>query len=191
MKEQTLVLLKPDCVQRGLIGQIISRFERCGLKIVAMKMKLADEQTAAQHYIADDAWCNAIGEKQRASYAKKGVSVTKTNSELGKDVQNKLITFLQKSPVIAMVLQGHDAIAHVRKLVGTTAPKDSAPGTIRGDFSFDTYTLSDAQNRPLYNIIHASSEESEAKREIAVWFSESEIHEWTRIDETILYDTYK
>ncbi|RME53380.1 nucleoside-diphosphate kinase [Candidatus Woesearchaeota archaeon] len=187
LQEQSLVLLKPDAVQRGLVGEIISRFERCGLKLIAMKMVYPNEQLAGEHYAADEEWLVMVGEKQKEAYKKKGVVVEESEREIGLRVREQLMQFLSMSPVVALVLQGHNAVAHIRKLVGATSPGDAPPGTIRGDYSFDTYQLADASRRPIQNLIHASGTVEEAKREIAVWFSKEELHEWTRIDETLLY----
>jgi nucleoside-diphosphate kinase len=187
MNEHTLVLIKPDAVQRALVGEIISRFERCGLKIIGMKMVLPTEAQAGMHYADDEGWKFSVGTKQKKSYAAKGKVIEKTEVELGNIVRNNLIDFLTMSPIIALAIQGHNAVAHVRKIVGETSPQDSAPGTIRGDYSFDTYQLADVSKRPLQNLIHASSEVDEANRELDIWFKKEELHEWKRIDEELLY----
>ena len=187
MIQKTLVLVKPDGVQRGLIGEFITRFERCGLKIIAMKMAYPNEQLAGDHYIADEEWLVTVGKKQKDAYAKKGITLEKEEREIGLGVRNQLIDFLTMSPIVALVLQGHNAVAHVRKIVGETSPQDSAPGTIRGDYSFDTYELADNSKRPIQNLIHASGKSEEAEREINLWFNEEELHSWTRIDEALLY----
>jgi len=191
MIEQTFVILKPDAVHRGLIGEIVSRFERCGIKIVATKMVYPDETTIGEHYAADDEWLNSVGEKQIASYKKKGIEITDEPKKLGLKVRNNLVDFLRLSPSIAFVLEAHNAVAHVRKLVGETSPEASAPGTIRGDFSFDTYELADKLGRAVQNLIHASSSVEEAKREIDLWFKSEEIHSWKRVDEELLYRVNK
>ncbi len=187
MIEQTLVLIKPDAVQRGLIGEILSRFERCGLKIVAMKMKYADADLAGQHYANDEAWMQSVGEKTIESYKKQGKELGRSAIEHGQIVRQGLMHFLSMSPIIAFVLEGHNAVKHVRKIVGPTAPSDAQPGTIRGDYSFDTYALADTSNRPIQNLIHASGEVDEAKREIGIWFTQQEIYAWKRVDEELLY----
>lgn len=187
MKEKTLVLIKPDGVQRGLVGEILARFEKCGLKIVGMKMMYPTEKLAGDHYIADENWLQTVGEKQKEAYAKKGISIDAPERELGLKVRDQLIDFLTMSPIMAFVLEGHNAVKHVRKMVGSTSPADAAPGTIRGDFSFDSYALADVSKRPIQNLIHASGEIEEAQREIPLWFEKSEIHEWDRIDESLLY----
>ncbi len=187
MIEKTLVLLKPDAVQRALIGEIISRFEKSGLKIVAIKMVYADKESAGNHYADDEVWLKSVGEKTLASYEKKGMKLNRTALEQGQIIREWLISYLSMSPIIAMVIEGHNAVAHVRKICGPTAPSDASPGTIRGDYSFDTYILGDKSNRPIQNLIHSSGNPDEAKREILIWFKSSEIYVWKRIDEDLLY----
>lgn len=187
MIQRTLVLVKPDGVQRGLVGEFISRFERCGLKIAAMKMVYPNEELAGNHYIADEEWLLTVGKKQKESYAKKGLTIDTPERDIGLTIRMQLIDFLTMSPIVALVFEGHNAVAHVRKIVGATSPSDAAPGTIRGDFSFDTYQLADNSKRPIQNLIHASGEVHEAEREIKLWFNDNEIHSWTRIDEALLY----
>lgn len=185
--QRTLVLIKPDGVQRGLVGEILSRFERCGLKVVGMKMVYPDEKLAGDHYIADEEWLANVGEKAKAAYKKQGVTVDKTEREIGLTIREQLMQYLVMSPVVAFALEGHNAVAHVRKMVGSTSPGDAAAGTIRGDLSFDTYALADGTKRPIQNLIHASGAVEEAEREIPLWFNDSEIHEWERVDEALLY----
>ncbi|MFA6072698.1 MAG: nucleoside-diphosphate kinase [Candidatus Woesearchaeota archaeon] len=185
--ESTLVILKPDAVQRGLVGEIVSRFEKCGLKIVGMKMVYPDEKLAGDHYIADENWLTTVGKKSKAAYEKKGITLDKTDREIGVEIRQYLIKYLTMSPVVALVIKGHNAVAHVRKIVGATSPGDAMPGTIRGDFSFDTYQLADDCTRPIQNLIHASGEVCETQREIKLWFKDVEIHDWRRIDEDLLY----
>ena len=185
--EKTLVIIKPDGVQRGLVGEIISRFEKVGYKIIAMKMAYADKELAGKHYEADDEWVEEVGRKQRASYEKKGVKLEKNNKELGSQVRDYLISYISMSPVVALIIEGHNAIAHVRKICGPTSPQDSAPGTIRGDMAFDSYQLADSSERPIQNLIHASGSVEEAKREISLWFKPEDIHAWKRVDEILLY----
>ena len=187
MKEKTLVLLKPDAVQRGLIGEIISRFERCGLKVIGMKMQYADKELAGEHYIADEEWMRIVGEKSKGSYRKRGIELEETEMEIGARIRDQLMDYLSMSPVIALCLEGHNAVKHVRKIVGVTAPADAAPGTIRGDYSFDTYQMADTLERPLQNLIHASGEVDEAEREINVWFDKEELFEWQHLEEVLLY----
>ncbi|MBI5398049.1 nucleoside-diphosphate kinase [Candidatus Woesearchaeota archaeon] len=185
--EKTLVLLKPDAVQRGLVGEIISRFERAGLKIVAMKMQYAGADQAGKHYLDDEAWMKAVGEKTQKTYAAKGLKMARTPIEHGRMVREQLMDFLSMSPIISLVIEGHNAVAHVRKITGPTSPEHAAPGTVRGDYSIDTYQLADTSSRPLQNLIHASESVVEAKREITVWFNPDEIYVWERADEHLLY----
>ncbi|MBI4738473.1 nucleoside-diphosphate kinase [Candidatus Woesearchaeota archaeon] len=185
--EKTLVLLKPDAVQRGLVGEIISRVERAGLKIVAMKMQYAGADQAGKHYADDEAWMKAVGEKTQKTYAAKGLKMARAPIEHGRMVREQLIDFLSLSPIISLVIEGHNAVAHVRKIAGATSPEHAAPGTVRGDYSMDTYQLADTSSRPLQNLIHASESAAEAKREINVWFNPDEIYVWKRVDEHLLY----
>ena len=185
--ERTLVLLKPDAVQRGLIGEIMTRFERCGLKVVAMKLERATKELAGKHYADDEKWLLSVGEKTIASYEKKGIKLSRTALEQGQLVRKQLMDSIAMSPIVALVLEGHNAVAHVRKIVGSTAPADAVPGTIRGDYSFETYQFADLMERPIQNLIHASGAVDEAEREIVVWFSAKEIHTWLRADDALLY----
>lgn len=187
MIEKTLVLLKPDSVQRGLIGEIISRFERVGLKIIGMKMVYADEKLAGEHYADDEEWYKSVGEKASNAAKKRGVEEKRTPVEIGMAVRDMLMSYISMSPVIALVLEGHGAVKLVRKLVGDTNPQSSAPGTIRGDYTIDSYALADTSGRPIQNLIHASGEVHEAEREIKLWFKDEELHAWKRVDEALIY----
>ncbi|MEI6731485.1 MAG: nucleoside-diphosphate kinase [archaeon] len=180
--EKTLVLLKPDAIQRSLMGKIITRFEDTGLKIVAMRLIWAEEEIARNHYPLDEEWAKGMFEKTKASYEKAGKKVPyKTHVEMGKTIQKRLVTFLKESPVLALVLEGPHAVEIVRKMVGSTEPKSSAPGTIRGDFSsVESYAISDKKERAARNLIHASDSVENAKREIAVWFTEKEIYNYKK-----------
>lgn len=186
-RERSLVLIKPDGVQRGLVGEIITRFEKCGLKIVGMKLVYPSEKLAGEHYAENEEWLISVGTKTKKSYEKKGIKLDKTELEIGKEIRTQLLSYLTLSPIVALCLEGHNAIKHIRKIIGHTSPGEAAPGTIRGDLSFDTFQLADGANRPIQNLIHASGEVHEAKREVALWFSKEEIHDWKRIDEALLY----
>jgi len=187
MIQRTLVLLKPDAVLRGIVGEIVSRFERSGLKIVAAKMVTVDENLAGNHYEEDMEWILNVGKKSLKSYKERGLELNETEEQIGRRIRESLIKYLIIGPVLALVLESHDAIKHVRKLVGKTSPSDSAPGTIRGDYSFDTHQLGDSLNRPIQNLIHASDSVKAAEREIELWFNKDELHSWKRIDESLLY----
>lgn len=155
--EQTLVVLKPDTVQRGISGEIITRFERAGLKIVGMKMVAPDEKHFHEHY--------------------EGIS--KLISRWGEEIYHVTLSQLTEGPVVAMVLEGVEAVTHVRKMVGATDPKDSLPGTIRGDYTHVTRAYTNERGGTLPNMLHASGDAEEAKKEIALWFNESELYGYT------------
>ena len=178
MIEKTLVLLKPDAVQKKLTGKIISRFEESGLKIKAMKMLKANEDLAKQHYFLDEQWAKNVFEKTKASYEKeKKPFKYKSSMDLGKTIQKWNMQFLQEGPVIALIIEGPHAIELVRKMIGSTEPRSAQPGTIRGDFaSTESYEIADAQNRVLRNLVHASDSQKTAEREISLWFKSEEIH---------------
>lgn len=185
--ERTLVLVKPDGVQRALVGEIISRFERPGFKIIAMKMVWADPSLAGKHYADDQAWLKSVGDKTIAGYAKKGISVNDDALTIGNRVRQQLMDFIAMSPVVALVLEGHGVIDKVRKIVGETNPAAAMPGTIRGDYSLDSYGLADDCGRPIQNLIHASDAPATAEKEIALWFNAEELHPYQRVDEAFLY----
>ena len=151
MIERTLVLIKPDGVERGLIGEIISRFEKRGLKIVGMKMVRVNKELAMQHYTED---------------------ISRRRGEI---VRKKLMEFIINNHVIAICLEGIDAIENVRKMVGDTEPKSALPGTIRGDYSHISYKYADEKGKAIHNLIHSSGNKEEAEKEISLWFSQEEL----------------
>jgi len=188
-EEQTLVLVKGDGVQRGLIGEIINRFERIGLKIKAMKMVWADKNLVNKHYDPNNtAWLEDVGKKALKGYAKKGIKVDKTPLEIGQHVQQNLVKYFSAGPVIAIVLQGAHAVEVARKLVGSTDPLSATPGTIRGDFALDSYHMSDSDDRSIRNLIHASGTAEEAKKEIEIWFDETEQHDYIMPYDEVIYE---
>lgn len=154
--ERTLVLLKPDALQRGLAGEILMRFERAGLKIIGMKMVHPDEDHYHHHY--------------------EGISQLK--SRLGEEAFRRNTEFMTSGPVIALVLEGVEAISLVRKMVGATEPKSAAPGTIRGDYAHMSIAHANAKNVGVPNLVHASGDAKEAKEEIPHWFAETELFEY-------------
>lgn len=188
MTEKTLVLVKPDGVKRGLCGEIISRFERAGLKLVAMKLVWVDENHIDNHYPKDEAWTRRLGEKTFKNYQACARDVkedfgTDDLFEIGKVVRGWLMKYMTSGPVIAIVLEGFHAIEVVRKLVGHTLPVSAETGSIRGDFSCESATVANLAKRSVYNLIHASETPEEAKNEIDHWFSEQEIHNYKRVEE--------
>lgn len=187
-QERTFVILKPDTVQRSLVGEVIKRFERTGLKCTAMKMFTADEARLLQHYNKDDAWFLKKGQRTVEDMQAQGREVTKEPIEYGKDIIRTIVTYMVAAPVVAMVWEGNESVAVITKLVGTTEPKTSDVGTIRGDYTVDSYSHSSYENRSVRNLIHCSESPEEAEREIALWFKEDEIMKYTTAQERIMYD---
>jgi nucleoside-diphosphate kinase len=159
--ERTLILFKPDAVQRGVVGEILTRFERVGLKIVGTKMIAPNRDQFYKHY-------EEIGQ---------------VITRRGEKVFNNVLDTMNEGPIIAMVLEGIEAVELVRKLVGSTEPKSSAPGTIRGDFSHMSYGYGDEQDKGIPNLIHASGDASDAEKEIPHWFSEDELYDYSVLNE--------
>jgi len=186
--ERTLVLVKPDGVARGLVGRVIKRFEDRGLKIVGLKLIRANTDLVGQHYKYNKVWLENIGKKSKAAYASKGIQVDKKNIEIGEDIRNMLMEYIGSGPVVALVLEGPHAVEGVRKIAGPTEPRGAPIGTIRGDFSVDSYMLSDDLGRPIKNIVHCSGSVEEADDEISVWFSPNEIYSYDRAD---IQEAYK
>ena len=181
--ERTFVMVKPDGVERGLIGEIIKRFEQRGLRIAALKMVNGAEEVIAKHYADDEEWLKSVGQKTKTSFAKKGIEMSESDISIGKRIRSWLMDYVKSGPVVVMVIEGNHAIEVVRKVVGSTEPRTALAGTIRGDFSIDSYELGDNLKRPVKNLIHASGNEKEAKNEVHIWFSEEEIHQYSRSDE--------
>ncbi|KKP92951.1 MAG: Nucleoside diphosphate kinase [Candidatus Moranbacteria bacterium GW2011_GWE1_36_7] len=187
-KERTFVILKPDAIQRNFIGEIISRFEKTGLKITAMKMLVPKAEQCWAHYNKDDVWFQAKGEKIVKNREDNNMSVEKSALEYGKDIIGQLVTFMTSGPVLAMVIEGNSAVGIVTKLVGGTEPLTSDIGTIRGDLTVDSYEIAGIDGRAVRNLIHCSDKPEEAEREIKIWFDESEIIAYRSIGEQMLYD---
>jgi len=188
-KERTLVIIKPDGVQRGLIGEIIGRYERSGLKLTALKLTVPDENLIEKHYLADPEWRQKTGEKAIESYRKKGKTPPSENPlEVSLVVLNNLKKYLASGPVVAMVWEGMNAVGVVRKITGGTEPLTSDVGTIRGDFTIDSYEAADLDGRAVRNLVHASGSPEEAEKEIPLWFGPQELIDYRLIGEKIIYD---
>lgn len=187
-KERTFVILKPDAVQRGLIGETIRRFENVGLKLVALKMIMATEDQCWTHYNKDEAWFLKKGANIIKNREDLGLPVEKEALEYGKDIIRALVKFMTAGPIIPMIFEGNQAMGIVKKIVGGTEPLTSEVGTIRGDYTLDSYELSSYDDRAVRNLIHCSDQVEEAEREIKIWFNESEILNYRLISEGILYD---
>ena len=187
--EQTLVLIKPDGVQRTLIGEVIRRVERTGLKLVGLKMTVASESHAREHYTLEPAWIKNVGEKSIEAYEKQGKNPPfEDPEEAGKVILEKLVKYITSGPVVALVWQGAHATSVVRKIVGGTEPRTSDVGTIRGDFVIDSYELADIDERSVRNLVHASGTPEEAEKEIKHWFKDEEIISYRLVQDEILYD---
>lgn len=187
--EQTLVLIKPDGVQRGFIGEIIGRFERVGLKLVALKMVHASHEDVDRHYTLTEEWMRGVYDKAKAKYVANGQEFPFADHvAYGTEIKRSLVDFLKAAPIVAMVWEGEQAVSLVRKLVGATEPASSAPGTIRGDLSHDSYALSNTQSRPIRNLVHASGNPDEAKHEISVWFTDTELYKYEHVNDRVQYD---
>ncbi|HVY72625.1 MAG TPA: nucleoside-diphosphate kinase [Candidatus Paceibacterota bacterium] len=184
-EEKTFVLIKPDGVRKGLLGEIIKRFEQRDIKVVAMEMFQATRPEMDKHYPKDEKWIRRLGEKTSATYEKYGYDVKKDFGttdvlKIGKTVRGWLVEFMCSAPMVKMVLQGVHAIDMVRKIVGPTLPYLADMGTIRGDYSSDSPLLANMERRPVLNLIHASETPEEAKHEIEHWFGKKTIYKYKR-----------
>lgn len=183
-KQRTVVIVKHDGVARGLMGQIIQRFERVGLKIVALEFIAATEDMGKTHYPESDEWLNKVGNRTLAEYEEKGINPierlgTDNPKEIGQMIKQWNVEYLTMGPVLAMVFEGPEAVKIGRKLVGETNPINAAPGTIRGDFSWDNADLANEHMRPFYNLVHASGSPEEAEFEIGLWFEDTELMDYS------------
>ena len=188
MIERTLVLVKPDGIYRALVGKIISTFEDAGLKIVGVKMLRPTKELVEKHYIWDEAWAKNVWEKTAKAAEEKGLKPSENYVEMGQRIRNLLIKYIVSKPVIAMVVEGNEAISIVRKLVGATSPSRADPGSIRGKYSSDSYDMGDSKKRAVKNLIHASEDKVTAEREIQVWFTKEELIDYGRADEAAQYE---
>ena len=179
-----MIILKPDAVQRGLVGEIISRFEKAGLKILAAKMIWPDRQLAEKHYpSARQEFIKGMGHKTLESHKEHGQNAktifgSQDPHAIGLQLHKWLVDFLVSGPVMAMVLEGNDAIKLGRDIAGHTIPAKAEPGTIRGDYSDDSAIKANTEKRSIKNLVHASGDRTEADFEINLWFSESELHSY-------------
>lgn len=189
-EERTFVIVKPDGVRKGLVGEIIKRFEQRDLKVVALEMFQSSHKEMDNHYPKTERWLERIGEKTKHTYEKYGYDIKKdfgttNNIRIGRIVRGWLIDFMTSAPMVKMVIEGVHAVDMVRKIVGPTMPYLAEMGTIRGDFSADSPALANAEKRAVYNLIHASETPEEAKHEISHWFGKKPIFKYKRfgIDE--------
>ncbi len=186
--EQTLVIIKPDGVQRSLMGEIMNRIERTGLKFVAVKLLVPEEEKCWKHYNKDEEWFMKKGARIIEDRTNHGMPIEKDQMQYGKDIIQSNVEFFTSGPVLALIIEGNQSVAIVKKLVGGTEPLTSDVGTIRGDLTVDSYALSSLDNRAVRNLIHCSDSPEEAQREIPLWFEKSEIVSYKHLQGQILYD---
>lgn len=191
-QERTLVLMKPDGVKRGLIGEVFSRIERRGLKIIAIKMVQVGREHLENHFPKSDEWVERLGQKTMKTFTEYGIDPvaaqgTADTKELGKMVKESLFAYMQSGPIVAFVVEGMHAIDMVRKVAGNTLPVFAEMGTVRGDFSVDSPAIANVEGRAIHNIMHASENREEANNEINLWFKKEELHDYKRAEEDIMF----
>lgn len=179
-KEQTYVMIKPDGVKKGLIGEIIRRFEQRDLKVVALEMFQPTTEQIDNHYPKDEAWIRRVGGKTLGTYEKYNIDAikalgTKDDLEIGKMVRKWLVDYMVSAPLVRMVVEGVHAVDMVRKIVGPTMPYQAEMGTIRGDYSADSPAVANTEKRAVMNLIHASETAEEAQHEIKHWFGDRNV----------------
>lgn len=190
MIERSLVLLKPDAVMRGIVGEILHRLERMGLKIIGMKMIHANKAFVENHYLTNDDELAIIGHKALEDCELNGIdpvdSIGSSDPvEIGRTVWKYNVAFLTSGPVIAVAFEGPNAIVNIRTQVGHTLPTKAIPGTIRGDYALDSSVGANMRKRTIYNLVHASGNKEDAKRELDLWFTKKELLEYKRIHEDL------
>jgi nucleoside-diphosphate kinase len=191
-EEKTLVLVKPDGVKRGLIGEVVKRIERRGLKVIALKMVMADRARLEKHFPMADEWVERLGNKGLKTFTEYNIDPVKhmgtaDPKEIGIKVKESLFEYMLSGPLVAMVVQGIHAIDMVRKLAGHTLPVFAEMGTIRGDYSVDSPAVANVEGRAIHNVMHASETVEEANNEINLWFAPDEIHAYKRAEEDIMF----
>ena len=186
--ERTLAIIKPDGVQRNLMGEILGRFERAGLKVVAMKLTWPSSELVGEHYADDENYHKSVGEKALQNAKDKGMVINESALDIGKRVREANMRYLSTGPVLTFVLEGNTAIQTVRNIIGGTNPLSADIGTIRGDLTIDDFAQADIETRSVRNLMHASGDSSEAEREIKLWFEDSELHDYQNVMDKILHD---
>ena len=190
--ERTFVMVKPDGVMRGLIGEVIKRFEQRGLKIIALKLMQASREHIDNFYPKDPEWIERLGHKGLKTFSEYNIDCVKEMGtddpkKIGANVRGTLVDFMIMGPVVPMIIEGIHAVSVVRKLVGATLPVFAEPGTIRGDYSHDAPTAANMESRGIFNIVHASETAEEAAHEVQHWFLPEEIHDYDRADHVIMF----
>ena len=186
-KERTFIAVKPDGVQRHLIGEIIQRFERRGLKMVACKLIAPTKEMVLKQYPDDEEWYISLGTRTLAGYEERGIKIDKTPIEIGRMIREQLIEYISDRPVLAMVWEGPHAAELGRKTVGHTNPLKAEIGSIRGDYSCESYFLADDMQRAIQNLIHASGTAEEAEKEIKIWFADDELIDYDLLTQEVTY----
>ncbi|MEK9209463.1 MAG: nucleoside-diphosphate kinase, partial [Patescibacteria group bacterium] len=191
-EEKTVILIKPDGVKRGLIGEILNRIEKRGLKIISLEMIWATREEIDSHYPKDPAWIKRLGEKSLGTYEKYGIDPiekvgTDKPEEIGKMVREWIMNFMISGPVVKAVIKGIHAVDMVRKIAGNSLPNLADMGTIRGDYSVDSPALANSDKRAVHNLIHASETQEEAENELKLWFNSEEIHDYKRAEEEVMF----
>lgn len=186
--EKTLIAIKPESIQRHLIGELIQKFEKRGLKLVAMKLIAPTKEQVEKHYPNDKEWLVSNGTKTYENYKSKGIDPEMTPIQLAQLTRSRLVDHLSNRPVIFMVWEGPHACALGRKTAGATNPLVADIGSIRGDYSMESYELSDGLGRVIHTLVHASGSREEAEKEIKIWFSEGEILDYDLVTETVFYE---
>lgn len=195
-QQRTFCMIKPDGVMRGLIGEIIHRIEKSGMKVVAMKMLTPTAEMVRKHYpMSDQAWLDRLGDKGLGTFADLGLDAKEhlgsdNKSEIGAQVAESLIAYMTSGPVVAMVVEGIQAVDMVRKLAGHTLPFKAELGTIRGDFSVDSPAVANVEGRSIHNLFHASETQEEAANEVALWFGDEAGQNYMRAGEDTMYSKY-
>ena len=187
-KERTLIILKPDAIQRGLIGDILSRVERTGFKFTAFKFFTPTAEQCWEHYKKDDEWYLKQGARMIDERIRKNLPIEKEAIDYGKNIIKWLVNYFTSGPVMVVVVEGNQSVAIVKKLVGSTEPTTSDVGTIRGDLTIDSYEIANIDNRSVRNLVHCSDNLIDAEREIKLWFTEKEVINYRLVQEQILYD---
>ena len=195
-KQRTFCMIKPDGVMRGLVGEIIHRIEKSGLKVVAMKMITPTEEMVRKHYpMSDQAWLDRLGDKGLSTFSDLGIDPkehlgTDDKSKIGANVAESLVAYMTSGPVVAMIVEGIQAVDMVRKLAGHTLPFKAELGTIRGDFSVDSPAIANVEGRSIHNLFHASETQDEARNEVSLWFGEEGVQTYLRSGEDTMYSKY-
>lgn len=191
-EEKTVILIKPDGVKRGLIGEVLNRIEKRGLKIISLQMIDATKEQIDNHYPKDQAWIKRLGEKSLGTYQKYGLNPiekvgTDKPEEIGKMVREWIVDFMVSGPVVKAVVKGIHAVDMVRKISGHSLPNLADMGTIRGDYSVDSPALANSDKRAVHNLVHASETQEEADNELKLWFKPEEIHDYKRAEEDVMF----